>query len=225
MNRSPVSFGVIFDMDGVLVDSAPPHLQSWKALADELGSPITDEQFYATFGRQNRDCLAVLFGITDAESVSRLSDRKEEIYRAIIRQRVPAMDGAIELVRACHAAGLRVAVGTSGPAANVAVCLDGMGIAECFHARITAEQVTRGKPDPQVFRLAAEAIEIPPARCAVIEDAPAGIEAALAADTTAIALAGTHPASSLSRAHLTVASLRELSPRRIVDAIETRANE
>lgn len=218
-----MTYGLIFDMDGVLVDSAGPHLQSWKQLAEEIGRPITEPQFRATFGRQNQDVVPALFGHDDAQTIRRLSDRKEELYRDLIRHAVPAVDGAVELIRVCHAVGFRLAVGSSGPPENVDLVVDGLDIRRYFQTLITAREVSRGKPHPQVFQLAAEGLGLPPRQCAVVEDAPAGVEAALAAGCAAIALVGTLPADSLGRAHRVVTSLRELSPEAIATVIQQAA--
>lgn len=217
-----MTYGLIFDMDGVLVDSAKPHFESWCRLGCELGREVSEAQFWPTFGRQNRDVIPDLFEIHDAERIERLSERKEDLYRGIIRDRVPAMDGAVELIRACHGAGFKLAIGSSGPPENVDVVLRGMGVDDLFDAKITSRQVTRGKPDPQVFVLAAEALGIPATRCAVVEDAPAGVRAALAAGMTAIALTGGHPTEQLRSAHLVIDSLREVTPDRIGDLIQNR---
>jgi beta-phosphoglucomutase len=217
-----VTYGLIFDMDGVLVDSAMPHYESWRRLGLELGCEVSEERFWPTFGRQNRDVIPDLFHILDAERIERLGERKEVLYREIIRVRVPAMDGAVELIRACHAAGFKLAIGSSGPPENVDVVLAGMGVDALFEARITSQQVTRGKPDPQVFSLAADALGLAPRQCAVVEDAPVGVQAALAAGTAAIVLVSGHPADKLRSAHLMVDSLRELTPERISDLIRSR---
>lgn len=215
-------YGVIFDMDGVLVDSAEAHLRSWQIMAAEQGRTMSAEVFRATFGRRSGDIIAEVFGIADPVEIRRLDDRKEAIYRDLIRQHIPAMDGAVALVRALRAAGFRLAIGSSGPQENVDLVVDGLGLGDCFDARISARQVTRGKPDPQVFLLAAEGLGLPPGRCAVVEDAPAGIEAARAAGAVAIGLVGTHPAAALDGADLLVSALGELTPERVMDLIDSR---
>lgn len=218
-----VTLGLIFDMDGVLVDSARPHFESWCRMAREIGREMPEDTFQKTFGRQNRDIIPLVFGIEDKPTIDRLSDRKEELYRELIRDDVPAIDGAIDLIRACHADGFRLAIGSSGPPENVNLVLAGMGVSELFAARITAREVTRGKPDPQVFQLAAEALDLPASRCAVVEDAPAGVQAALGAGAVAIALTGGHPREQLASAHRVVDSLRDLSPSRIKTLIRLAA--
>jgi beta-phosphoglucomutase len=217
-------YGVIFDMDGVLIDSGQAHFESWRDMAREIGRDLTRAEFNKTFGMQNRNIIPTLFDIRDDAEIERLGARKEELFREIIRDKVPVMAGAVELVNALHAAGFKLAVGTSGPAANVNAVLAGMGLAETFHAKITSEQVSRGKPDPQVFRLAAEALGLPPHQCAVVEDAPHGVQAALAAGSVAIALRGEeHSAESVAEAHLVVEALSELTPERIATLIGQHA--
>ncbi len=204
--------GVIFDVDGVLVDSYGPHFESWRRLAGEIGVDVTEAQFAATFGRTSRDIIAILFDVAEAEAVAGLDERKESLYREIIRPAVPAMSGAVSLVTALHAAGYRLAVGSSGPPANVALVCEAMGLDAYLSASITGADVTRGKPDPQVFLLAAERLGLPAARCVVIEDAPAGIEAAHAAGMTCIALSSAHGDARLAAADRIVAKLDELGP-------------
>jgi HAD superfamily hydrolase (TIGR01509 family) len=211
--------GLIFDMDGVLVDSSEPHFHSWQQLAREIGREMSRETFKKTFGRQNRDIIPLVFDITDESKIEQLSDRKEVIYRDLIRDNVPTMDGAIELIRACHEAGFKLAIGSSGPPENVDAVLEGMGVDGLFAVKITAREVNRGKPDPQVFELATQGLGFKPNECAVVEDAPAGVEAALGAGNIAIALTGGHPVEELQPAHLVVNSLRELSPERIQSLI------
>ncbi|MHC4441998.1 MAG: HAD family hydrolase [Planctomycetota bacterium] len=212
-------FGLIFDMDGVLVDSTEAHFKSWQLLADEVGGQMTDQQFISTFGQQNKDIIPRFFGYDDAETVQRMGDRKEEIYRNLIRENVPANDGAVDLVHECHAAGIKLAVGSSGPPPNVTLPLEGMQLTEYFDVLITSHQCTRGKPDPQVFTLAIEGLGLEGRQCAVIEDAPAGVQAARAAGALAIALTGNHPPEALSAAHLIINSLRELSAEKIKELI------
>lgn len=216
MNRQ----AVIFDVDGVLVDSYRAHFESWRRMFAEQGAGFTEDQFRATFGRTSRDIIAELYRgkLTDDE-IRRWDDRKEALYREILRQDFPVVDGAVELVETLADAGFALAVGSSGPPANVALTLECLPCGERFTARVTGADVTRGKPDPQVFLLAAERLGVPPTRCAVVEDAPAGIEAANRAGMASIALVGTAARNELSHARLVVDSLRELSPKVIGELI------
>ncbi len=131
------------------------------------------------------------------------------------------MAGVHELLQSLHDDRFKLAVGSSGPPENVAMVVDRIGGRELFAALVTATDVTRGKPDPQVFLIAAERLGVSPARCAVVEDAPLGITAALAAGMTAVGLASTgRTRESLGEAAVVVDLLRELSPdffRRLID--------
>jgi len=215
---------VIFDMDGVLVDSYDAHLQSWQRIAAPHGYEMTPARFAATFGRTSREIIAELWGdgrLTD-EQIARLDDQKEALYREILQADFPVMDGAEELIDALHADGFVLAIGSSGPPQNVHLVIERLGWGKLLGAAVTGEDVTRGKPDPQVFLVASERLGVPPARCAVVEDAPLGVAAARAARMTSIALASTgRTREQLADANLVVDSLRELSPqliRRLIDS-------
>jgi HAD superfamily hydrolase (TIGR01509 family) len=220
MKKASQPAGVLFDVDGVLVDSYRPHLESWIRTARNHGVAMTEEQFAATFGQTSREIIRRFWGDrADAEGARRIDDEKEALYRELIAASFPRMPGAVELVDELHRAGFRLAVGSSAPPANVELTLARLGCAASFDARVTGADVTRGKPDPQVFVIAAQRLGIAPARCAVIEDAPAGIAAARAAGARAIALVGTATAAQLGAADLVVASLRELSAQRITSLL------
>jgi beta-phosphoglucomutase len=218
------TLGVIFDMDGVLVDSYRAHWQSWHFMADELGKGLTEVQFVSTFGRTSREIIAEHWGAEclTSEEIAAFDLRKEALYRELVNRDFPAMEGATELIRALAADGFRLAVGSSGPPENVALAVERLGAGPFFHTLVTGRDVTRGKPDPQVFLLAAERLGVAPANCAVIEDAPVGIAAANAAGMASIALLSTgHTAESVSAAKLIVNSLRDLSPERIAGLIKS----
>ncbi len=216
---------VIFDMDGVLVDSYRAHFESWRQMAATLGRELTEAKFVKTFGRISREIIAEHWGagvMTDDE-IAVFDRQKEALYREIVAADFPAMPGAAELLRALHAGGFRLAIGSSGPPANVALAVERLDAGELFQALVTGADVTRGKPDPQVFLTAARRLGLPPARCAVVEDAPVGIAAANAAGMASIALLSTgHTADSVQDARLIVESLAELTPSRIAGLIELR---
>ena len=212
---------VIFDMDGVLVDSYRAHFASWLRLYEELGVPYSEEAFAADFGRTSRDILRRTLGdqLSD-DQVRELDSRKEALFRDVLRADFPAMDGAVELIDALAADGFRLAVGSSGPPENISLCLQKLGRRERFGAVVTGLDVTRGKPDPQVFELAAKRLGVPASLCAVAEDAVHGIEAANRAGMVSIGLMGTASRDRLAAADLVVESLRELTPRLLRDLIE-----
>ena len=217
---------VILDMDGVLVDSADAHFRSWRLLAEEIGGAVTEEQFTASFGRQNRDIIPILFGDVSQTRMSELADRKEELYRTLVEQDTPILPGAVELVEALREAGVPLAVGSAGPRANIDLILTAMGATEWIAVVVSGDDVARGKPDPQVFTLCAQRLGVEPERCVVIEDAPVGIQAARAAGTRAVAVLTYQPAEAFHalpanhRPHLVVQSLTDLSVKRLLSLLE-----
>jgi beta-phosphoglucomutase len=218
----PTKLAVIFDLDGVLVDSFRAHLQSWLDLGNEYGNRMTEVIFPLTFGRTSREIIQELWGPgLSEEKLIRMYRRKEELFRERLLSDVAAKEGAVELIDSLEESGFLLAVGSSAPPANVTLSLERIGRLESFQAIITGADVTTGKPDPQVFLLAAERAGAEPENCVVIEDSVAGIEAALSARMHAIGLTGTNSADKLGRAHLVIDSLWDLSPSKIADLIRS----
>ena len=215
--------GVIFDVDGVLLDSYQMHFQCWMALAEEDDIVITESEFRSLFGRRGPEIARQVWGpeLPEKQIVS-IHRRKQALYRESLQRNLPAMDGAVQLIDGLVEAGLVLAVGSSAPPANVEMTLERLGRRQAFSAIVTGSDVTQGKPDPRVFLLAAQRMGIEPSHCAVIEDAVVGIDAAVTAGMIAIALLGTAPADRFTQAHLVVDSLRQLSPKRIADLIEAQ---
>lgn len=212
--------GVIFDMDGVLVDSAKPHFESWQLLSREQGSTVTQVQFEATFGRPNQAIIPILFGeVSDSQMVA-LADRKEEIYRELIKSDPPLVPGAAKLIQSLHHHGLRLAVGSSGPIENIKLILSSLGIESLISAIVSGGDVSKGKPDPQVFQLASERLRLDSGRCVVVEDALVGIQAARAAGCKSIAILIYHNQDVFPEADLTVATLADLEPSTFLDLID-----
>jgi len=198
------------------VDSYGPHRESWQRAAAEHGIAMSDEAFAATFGRTSREIIAQFWGASVDDARARaIDDRKEALYRELVRERFPAMHGAVALVRALAAEGFALAVGSSGPLENVQLSLEELGCGELFGAVVTGRDVERGKPDPQVFQLAAERLGVAPPHCVVVEDAPAGVAAARAAGMRVVALLGTADAAALGEADLVVSRLSELDAGRL----------
>lgn len=171
---------VLWDLDGTLVDSADYHWRSWRDTLAAEGTSITYEQFRASFGQKNDRILRRWFGDRiSPERIQRIGDAKEAEYRRLAREEgLIALPGAAEWVTRLHRDGWRQAIASSAPRANVDVMLNVLGLDRGFDAIVSAEDVTAGKPDPQVFQIAASRVGVPPSRCVVVEDAAAGIEAA-----------------------------------------------
>jgi beta-phosphoglucomutase len=208
--------GAIWDMDGTLVDTAELHFRAWEEVCREEGRPFSRADFAATFGRRNPEIIRALFGDRfDDEQVEELGERKEEKYRAAARRGVAPLPGVVPLLEGLRRAGFRQAIGSSAPRANLDLILGLMGVASFFDAVVSSEDTQRGKPDPQVFLVAAERLGVPPGRCVVFEDAVAGVQAARAAGMKCVAVrfVGHHPEDALRRggADLVVPTLEQVS--------------
>lgn len=213
--QDAMGIGVIFDWDGVVIDSRRQHELSWERLADEEDRDLPEGYFLKSFGRVNQHIIPdLLKWSSDPEEIQRLSDRKESLYREIMAAEAPPepLAGVRELLVSLRQAEIPRIIGTSTPRANIDFALELLGLSEFFADAVTAEDVTRGKPDPEVFLKAADKMGLDPAACAVIEDTGHGIEAARAAGMKGIAVLTTHGKKELAEAgaDLILTSLREL---------------
>lgn len=204
----------IFDWDGVVVDSSAAHLESWERIAEERGLPLPENHFALGFGKRNQVIIPDIYRWSkDPDEIEELGNRKEALYREILATTglVP-LPGAIELFRQLKSAGIPMAVGTSTPRENVDTVIHMIGADGFFDAVISAGDVARGKPDPEVFLKAGDALGVEPANCVVFEDAVYGIEAALAGGMKAVALLTTHPAAHFdgTRPHAFIRDLSEV---------------
>jgi len=200
---------VLWDLDGTLLDSEQYHWLSWRQTMAEFGHPITREEFLATFGLRNDEILPRWLGAAATlEEIDRVSREKESLYRKLLREGgVAPLAGAAEWVRRLQREGWLQAIASSAPRANVDVVLEVLGMASFFQTLVSAEDVTAGKPDPQVFLTAASRLNVAAQACIVVEDSPMGIEAARRAGMHSI---GVSRNGRLAAADLTVASLAEL---------------
>lgn len=203
----------IFDWDGVIVDSSRQHEAAWQRLAAEEQRALPDGFFRRSFGMKNDRVIPMLLGWTEqADEIQRLSRRKEEMFREIIQnQNLEPLPGVLPFLRHLRDAGIPCAVASSTPRDNIKCIANTLGVGDFFQALVCAEDVTRGKPDPEVFLLAASRLGAPPAHCVVFEDAHVGIEAANKAGMRVVGVATTHPAQSLTGADRVVARLDDLT--------------
>jgi beta-phosphoglucomutase len=213
---------VIFDLDGVLVDSYQAHFDSWQRLCRKWNLTMTERQFASTFGRTTREVVAQFWSARALSpvDVANLDAEKEAIFRQLLSDDFPIMDGALVLLDDLHDAGVLIGLGSSAPPENVWMSLDRLNRRDHFAAVVTGADVIRGKPDPEVFLLCAERMKVPPPSCVVIEDAPAGIAAAQAAGMTCVALASRgRTRDELAKANCVVDNLNVLSARYLLESI------
>jgi len=204
--------GALFDWDGVVIDSSAQHEESWEILAGEIGKPLPPNHFVRGFGMKNQVIIPNILGWTeDPEEIHQYSLRKEQLYREIIRKHgIEPLPGVVTLLGMLADHGVPCAVASSTHRENIEVIFDAIGVRRYFAAVVTAEDVSHGKPDPEVFLKSAEKIGRPASNCVVFEDALVGIEAGRAAGAKVIAVATTNPLERLDRADIAVESLERV---------------
>jgi beta-phosphoglucomutase family hydrolase len=207
------TFGAIFDWDGVVVDSSSHHEESWERLAKETGFTLPVGHFKKGFGMKNEFIIPNLLNWSSRlEEIQELSLRKEALYREIlIEWGIRALPGVAECLGELSKRRIPCAIGSSTHRLNIDTILSVIGLENYFAAIVTAEDVSRGKPDPEVFLAAAGRIGVAPNRCVVFEDALVGIEAAHRGGMKVVAVATTNPIEKLMGADLAVHRLDELS--------------
>jgi len=204
---------VIFDLDGVLTDTAELHFQSWLEISREIGVPFDRQANEALRGLSRADSLRVFLGphavrFTPQQQAG-IMDRKNDLYVARVRRMTPddLLPGSRELLEDLRGRGVGVAVASSSK--NTRLVLEKLRIEPLLDAVVDGNDITRSKPDPEVFLLAARRLGVPPQRCVVVEDAESGVAAGLAAGMKVV---GIGPPQRVGRAHLVVASVVALDP-------------
>lgn len=206
--RSPRAF--LWDMDGVIIDSGEPHYQSWREAFSARGVEYTEQQFRSFFGTRDDLIIRQVLGPLSPDEVRSIEDEKERRYRDLVRGKARLFPGVLPLLRAMKQNGFRVALGTSAPMANVDAVAAELGLSQYFDTVVCGEDVSEGKPGPQIYLLAAERLGAKPSQCVVFEDSPHGVEAARRGGMKCVAITNSHPATSLNNADCVVSTLEEM---------------
>ncbi len=202
---------VIWDLDGVIIDSADAHRRAWQQLARETRITLTDADFWATFGKRNDDIIPLFWKDLSTSQLQALANQKELYFRKYVREAATPLPGSMELMRGLHEAGFPQALASSTPIENIELIKDLLHLDHYLSALVSGESVARGKPAPDIFLQAASELHMQPSVCLVIEDAVAGVQAALAAGMRCIAIAGNRALPGLRAADLTVRDLTEVT--------------
>jgi beta-phosphoglucomutase len=204
--------GVLWDLDGTLIDSAGLHWIAWSDTLASEGRSVHPGDFADSFGKRNDEILHALFGAGIApEWIERVSEAKEQAYRRLLRERgLEALPGAFEWLSRLREAGWKQALASSAPRPNIDAAFHALGLEPYLDAVVSADEVGRGKPDPAIFLEAARRLGLAPGRCVVVEDAPAGLEAARRAGMPSIGVLSSHHVAL--EADLVVPSLDALPP-------------
>lgn len=191
---------VIFDMDGVIVDTNPHHRTAWRQYYQRYGKTLSDEEFVEhVSGKHNSHIVAHLFAgqTLTPDEVLRLSNEKEALFRELYRPDVVPVDGLIDFLKALKAAGIQTAVATSAPVENLNFVIDALELRPYFNALLNESMVSHPKPDPEIYQKAMAMLGVEPGESVVFEDSMTGIQAAKASGATVVGVATTQTPDEL----------------------------
>ena len=212
---------VIWDMDGVIVDTAPYHMEAWQSVFAEHGVSFTKADFRRNFGQRNDTIIKIVLGEDVApDTIKLIADEKEKRFRSRAGEALKPLPGALDLIDSLGEYGFLQALGSSAPPENVALVIGKLGIGNRFQAVVTGRDVDEGKPSPLGFLLAARRLGVGPQRCVVIEDSLAGVAAARKAGMRCLAVTSTNQRERLGEADLVCDSLTEVGPRDLESLLE-----
>ncbi len=212
---------VIWDMDGVIADTAPYHFKAWRKVFQKRGVNFTREDFRHNFGQRNDTIIKSTLGEQIPQSeIHIIATEKEGIFRKLAGQNINAFPGAIELMKSLREHEFKIALASSAPIENIHLITHGLGIDDYFHSIVTGQDVTEGKPSPQGFLLAAQNLGVEFKSCIVIEDAVAGVAACKRAGMHCVAVTNTHSRDKLTEADLIVDSLEEITVENLEELLD-----
>ena len=207
---------IIFDMDGVLVDSNPFHLRKWMDLFQAHGIPFNEQELPKMILGPSNDVIFRRFLGEDltCEQLAELGEELEADFRQEIGPHARAFPGVRRFIEECHAQGIAMAVASAGIAKNVNFLISALGLGDYFREVLTMDEISHPKPDPEIYLKTAGKLGVNPAACAVFEDSFVGIEAAKRAGMKCVAIASTFSAEDLrcqTHADLIVPSFEAVS--------------
>lgn len=203
---------VLFDMDGVVVDNLPYHVDAWLLFCERHNIPLTREVFYRELnGMNSKDTFEWFYQkeMSRAE-VEELEEEKEILYRGFYREHMKPAAGLVTFIKALRAHGIKTALATSAGPGNIDFIVDGLGIRDQFDAIIGGAEVRKGKPDPEIYLKAAALVGVDPADCWVIEDSLQGIASGLNAGMQVVGITTSHTAEELAHTHWIAADFVDL---------------
>lgn len=201
----------IFDMDGVISNNMGYHAKAWEFFLQKYSSQLKIGDVTPHFGKTNRDLMGYIFGRSlSPADVDRYGEEKEELYRRFYADHMAPLPGLVAFLEEIRASGFRTVVATSAPKSNVDFLLDGLSIRDRFDAIVDASEVTRGKPNPEIYIKAAERVGCEPSACIVFEDSLAGIQAGRNAGMIVIGVATTLPPERLIATDFIIKDFREI---------------
>ncbi len=212
-SATPAQRAFIFDMDGTLVDNMAYHGQSWLAFFERRQLSIDADAFFkATAGRQNHEIFrSYIADDLSTAQIAEMAQEKEGLYRELYAAHRKPVPGLLDLLAQAKAQQCALAVGTAAPPENISFILDALELRQHFACVVGAREVARGKPEPDIFLLAAQKCGVSPENCIVFEDAPLGVEAARRAGMACVVLCTTYPAAQFAEFENVLACINNFS--------------
>lgn len=190
--------GMIFDMDGVVIDNHKYHFKAWMAFSQKYKFPLNAEIYRDQYnGKTNADLFQMIFGNPTKEEMDAYANEKEGMYQELYRADMKAHTGLIDFLDYLKLKRFKIALGTSAPTGNVDFTLDNLNLRKYFDVIVDGPMVSKGKPDPEVYRLCAGRLGLEPKECVVFEDSLAGLESGQRAGCKIVAVATSHQAWEL----------------------------
>jgi HAD superfamily hydrolase (TIGR01509 family) len=214
-----MNYAFIFDMDGVIVDSNPYHKIALKQFCEQHGHHLTEEELRnKIYGRTNKEWIMNLFGELAPEVVAKYSQEKEALYRQLFEKDIRPVKGLIRFLEALDVDQIPRAIGTSAPRSNVDFTLSRTGTTRFFTTILDESYVSHGKPNPEIYLKVAQALNLPPEQCIVIEDSLSGVTAGKRAGAKVIGITTTHTEKELAT-DLIINDFEGLKPKKIIQAL------
>jgi beta-phosphoglucomutase len=219
------SYAVIFDMDGVIIDSNPFHKISLRQFCEKYGFHLSDEELIKRiYGRTNKEWIANLFGKLSKEELSRYGEEKESLFREVYKNDIRALAGLPEFLKNLKQNNIPVAIGTSAPRSNVDFVLSHTNLGEYFSVILDEADVVQGKPNPEIYLKVADRLGYEPSRCVVFEDSLSGVESAHKAGAKVVGVATTHSFQELSHTDYIITDFHGLDPAHLFTTLFKEAN-
>lgn len=215
-------FAVIFDMDGVIAHTNPFHAKAFEAFFDKYNIPYTEDEFAQhMYGKHNSYIMTHFFkrSILGQELLD-LENEKESLFREIYQPQIKSIPYFLEFLHDLKATGFKTAVATSAPRANMDLILDGLNIRPLMESFMSSENVSRHKPDPEVYLMSAKNLTIPAHKCIVFEDSFSGVTAGLNAGMKVVAVLSTHSKEQLPPCSYYINDYSELSGTKLVELLK-----
>jgi beta-phosphoglucomutase len=214
------SFAVIFDMDGVIIDSNPYHKISLRQFCEKYGYYLNDQELISKiYGRTNKEWIASLFGVLTKEELTNYGEEKEALFREIYKNDICALKGLPEFLKNLQEKNIPVAIGTSAPRSNVDFVLSHTLLGKYFSVILDESNVEHGKPNPEIYLKVAAKLGYEPNRCIVFEDSLSGVESAQRAGAKVVGVATTHSFEELSHTDFVIQDFSDLDPATLVSAV------